>query len=93
MSTNRIDLTGGFPDADAADTYFEDVEEMSGMIGVYGFRTVPELKALLRERSGGSLSEEEILETAKAVFRNKPPEDAAVIVPEDRQVVDFRYQF
>ena len=61
----------------------------------YGFRNIPELKKLLRERLGDDYSDEQILEIAKTVFRNKPDEADAYSEKggADAQPVDFIYQF
>lgn len=83
-----------FPEIDKeAGSYFLDYTGQDEMTGRWHFETVPELKALLRERLGAVLSEEEILEAVKLAFRNKPkeqddPEERAG----DRQVVDYIYQ-
>ena len=82
-----------FPQIDAgAESYFEDCDDAGAdAVYAYGFSKLPELRALMRERLAGAMSEREMLEAAKLAFKNKPAEDA-VPVPTDRDVVDFVYQ-
>lgn len=87
---NRID-DYTFPVIDRmADSYFEEQKEEE-MLTVYHFSTLPELRHMLQERLGGSISEQEILEVCRNVFRSKP---SAVQEAEDirREVVDFIYE-
>ena len=96
MLMNPIKDVCRFPETDpAAETYFEDYKEGTAeddrLIRPFGFRTIRDLKELIRARSGGTLSNREIAEAAVTVFRCRPEERTAE-APKDRQVVDFNYQ-
>ena len=89
---NRIETGYRFPEIDRnAQSYLEDYPECGEMIEPFGFRTIAELKELLRRKTEGTLSEEALSEIAKTVFRNKPDREQAVL-PKDRHVADFIYQ-
>ena len=76
----------------AADSYLEDCTVTTDDIYVYGFRTLPEFRKLLKEHLSDDMTDQEILEAAKTAFRKEPKEEAKEISPKDRDVVDFIYQ-
>lgn len=62
-----------FPKIDpCADSYFDAASPDDDPIYRFGFSSIPELKDLIRARSGGRFSEEEITRLAVEVFKNKP---------------------
>ena len=62
-----------FPEIDpCADSYFDAASPDDDPIYRFGFSSIPELKDLIRARSGGRFSEEEITRLAVEVFKNKP---------------------
>ncbi len=99
LSLDWVETEYRFPEPDpAAESYFEDMaaegpETGADPAAVYGFRTIPELRALLKERLGSGLSDREILETAKNVFRCRPKREDRRVDNSDREVVDFIYHF
>ena len=91
---NRIETGYGFPEIDkGAASYFEEYEDPSGLIYAYGFRTIPEARKMLADRLETQLSDQDILECAKTIFRNRPVKAENASLSEDRQVVDFIYRF
>lgn len=91
---NWIEQDYRFPKADPeAETYFEDFGDNEELIYAYSFSSIPQMKALLKERTNGALSDQEILESVKDAFRCAPKKKSETILPEDRQIVDFIYQF
>ena len=90
---NRIEMAYRFPEIERqTESYLEDFPEDDEWIGTFEFRTIAELKAILREKAEGTLTEEALTEIAKTVFRSKPENSEPVSLPEGRQVVDFIYQ-
>ena len=89
-----------FPKIDhGAGSYFDAASPGDDFIYGFGFGSIPELKDLIRERTGGRFTEEEITKLAVEVFRNKPRPAAAGAQKPDPQKqddesrpVDFIYQ-
>ena len=77
---------------DAAYTYFDDVSDECGAY-IYGFSSLPQLKALIAERLPGAFTEREIIEICRKTFRLRPEKQFEKPDGNDRQVVDFIYQF
>ncbi len=91
---NRIETGYVFPEpSDAKSSYFEDYETDPELIRPYGFRSIPECKALLSASLGASVSPRDLTECAKVIFRNRPESDATIAPLEDRKLVDFIYHF
>lgn len=92
-----------FPKIDpCADSYFDAASPDDDPIYRFGFSSIPELKDLIRARSGGRFSEAEITRLAVEVFKNKPKTPAGsagsqMPIPQEQEdgesrPVDFIYQ-
>ncbi len=94
MSSQWIETDYRFPERDqTAVSYFEDADEGYDLIEPYALESIPQFKALLRERLGGKLTEQGILEIAVKTFRSKPAHGPEKQLPSDRVIADFIYQF
>ena len=92
MSMNWTETGYHFPEPDpGAASYLEDYGPDGDCIVPYGFRTIPELRELIRERLGTEFDERQILEIAKTAFRNRPKETDTPELMKDRKPVDFVY--
>ena len=89
---NWIEPGRSFSEVDkSAGTYFEDACRSSSY--VCSFSSVPQLRALIRERLGGRLSEKEISAVCSETFRNRPDDGRLKESSAGSSVVDFIYQF
>ncbi len=94
MSLNWIEHSCHFSAKDPeAESYFDEYQIGAGMTYAYGFRNIPQIKKLLEERTGDYFSENEKLEIAREIFRNKPEDDEKDTAEDTRKIVDFIYQF
>ncbi len=87
-----IDMDYSFPKIDReAKSYFETCDRVDGVYP-YHFRTLPEFRALLRERLQGKIDEDGLLEICKETFRRMPKDADPQTADVERKPVDFIYQ-